>query len=71
MTWGAVVSWLVAAEIVPVDAAPEIQASLVAGSVPIASGLLYALVRWTGSNLPVWLRRIVLGSAVPPTYARP
>ncbi|SFE54435.1 hypothetical protein SAMN04487819_11657 [Actinopolyspora alba] len=68
MVWGAVVGWLVTAEIVPASMAPEIQASLMAGSVPIVGGLLYAAARWFELRLPRWVRRLVFGSVVEPNY---
>ncbi|WP_019852801.1 hypothetical protein [Actinopolyspora mortivallis] len=50
------------------EAASDVQTVLTTATTPIAIGVVYALARSAEPHLPVWLRRLVLGSAVPPRH---
>lgn len=59
--WGAAVAYLVAIGILPEASSAEVQASLIAGTTPIAVGAWHWLVSWAEPYLPGWLRSIVIG----------
>ncbi|MCU6481305.1 hypothetical protein [Arthrobacter sp. A2-55] len=70
--WGTFIGWALA--LVPV--LEPLRADLLAygdAAVPIIAVVLatawYALWRWLEGKLPPWLTRILLGSALAPTYA--
>jgi hypothetical protein len=67
VAWSALISWL-ASLCVPqfVTGALGPAGELVV--LPIIVGVVYPLVRWIEPRLPMWLTRILLGSARSPSY---
>lgn len=74
--WGTVVAWALArlAGVLPTDLADALGSALQSEAVVALVVLAavtgwYAAWRWAEPHIPAWLVRIVLGSALTPTYA--
>jgi hypothetical protein len=65
--WSALVAWLISRGLPPAvtDALAGLVDTLV---VPAVLAAVYALLRWVEPRLPVWVARLLLGSARPPSY---
>ena len=70
--WAALVVFLVKQFGLPSGVADWLSSTAVTEAVTnvVALAAVYALIRWVEPRLPDGLTRILLGSAVPPTYSR-
>jgi hypothetical protein len=65
--WSALISWLITLGL------PDIVTGALGNAgelvvLPIVLAIVYPLVRWIEPYLPDWLTRVLLGSAISPTY---
>jgi hypothetical protein len=67
--WGAVIVWLVGLSLLPAELVAQAEGFAVVLTA-VAIALFYALVRWQECQpwSPLWLSRLLLGSAKAPSY---